>query len=102
MENHFYTNRYQVLETRYLIKICIELESYKLEFCWGKFYKHIHAPGTRTDKIFFSPHSLTHNTQPHQLIASLTTLPLTLTHHIASLTTFPSQQIHISGKGFLI
>ena len=38
--------------------------------------------------------SLTHN--------SHTTLSLTLTHHIASLTALPSQQIHISSKGFLI
>ena len=35
----FYTHRYRVLETRYFFKICIELESYKLEFYWEKFYK---------------------------------------------------------------
>ena len=35
-------------------------------------------------------------------LSSLTLTPLTLTHHIASLTALPSQQFHISGKGFLI
>ena len=41
------------------------------------------------------------NSHPYTIL-TLTPLTLTLTHHIASLTAFPSQQFHISGKGFLI
>ena len=48
-----------------------------------------------------SPKNRASSTLTHTL-SSLPLTPLTLTHHIASLTAFPSQQFHISGKGFLI
>ena len=57
-----------------------------------------HSTSPPYSPITLTPHCLslllTHN--------SHTTLSLTLTHHIASLTALPSQQIHISSKGFLI
>ena len=32
-------HRSRVYKTRNLIKIYLDLESYKLDFCWAKFYK---------------------------------------------------------------
>ena len=48
-----------------------------------------------------SPKNRASSTLTHTL-SSLTLTPLTLNHHIAPLIALPSQQFHISSKGFLI
>ena len=97
-KTRFLHNKNRVLETRNIFKICIELESYRLEFHWKKFYNAHQSNKHRsvfTDKklsaLTLSPRALT----PHCLSLSLshnshTTLSLTPTHHIASLTALPS------------
>ena len=112
-KTRFLQNKKRVVETRNLYKIRIEFHSKKfynthqsIKTCQSSQIKNYqpslshpkHSTSLPHSPITLTPHclslSLTHN--------SHTTLSLTLTHHIASLTALPSQQIHISSKGFLI